>query len=203
MEKNAPTCRAVLVSLVVLVLCGVLVPTACVVPPPGPCTGASDCDDGLYCNGAETCVNGACVDGTSPCTEGQTCDDENDVCVVEGCLSDADCADDEFCDTATGECVVNENLFAVIALDKADVGGNFDTVHPLHTNCTVCHHADPAAGFQSCRTAGCHDDDPNGPNSFKDAAHDQDESGDGCRACHAAEFDNNNCAFCHILLATP
>ncbi|MGD2108472.1 MAG: cytochrome c3 family protein [Phycisphaerae bacterium] len=188
----------VLLSLCALCAGLVVLVAGCPLIEPTPeCAVAADCDDGLYCNGAETCVDGSCVSGTSPCDAGVTCDEDTDTCEVAGCQSDEDCEDDEFCDVMTGECVVNENLYALIALDRNADGGNFDEVHPLHTMCTACHHTEPAAGFQSCRN--CHSDDPNGVNSFKDVAHDQNESGDGCASCHAAEFADN-CAFCHILL---
>jgi len=116
----------------------------------------------------------------------------------QGCTSDADCEAGEFCDTQTGGCATNENLFATTALDT-----DFDRVHGLHQSapsvtCANCHHQDPVdAGINDCRL--CHADDPNGTNSFKDAAHDMDESGDGCRQCHAAEFEDN-CSFCHTEL---
>ncbi|MCA9580544.1 MAG: hypothetical protein KC416_02040 [Myxococcales bacterium] len=39
----------------------------------GPCTNASDCDDGLYCNGQETCDEGTCQAGTPPADDGISC----------------------------------------------------------------------------------------------------------------------------------
>ncbi len=197
MERFAPTWKALFASLAICALCLALLPTGCV--PPGPCVTDADCvDDGLFCNGGEVCVAGVCGHSGSPCEEGVECDEESDVCLIEEvCESDADCEMGEFCDVTTGECIVDANLFAVVAIDPNEDGGNWDVVHPLHTVCTVCHHTEPDADYQSCRN--CHSDDPNGVNSFKDVAHDQNESGDGCAACHAAEFEDN-CAFCHILL---
>jgi len=197
MERSGPRFRAAAVSLVICTLCvGVVIFVAgCPTPPPAPaCTGDAECDDGLFCNGAETCANGTCQDGANPCDAGVTCDEDTDECVEEGgCTTDGDCEDGEFCDVQTGECVTNENLYETTALDT-----DFDRVHALHTTCTACHHAEPvAAGFQSCRI--CHADDPNEANSFKDVAHDANESGDGCRMCHDGEFADN-CAFCHTAL---
>jgi hypothetical protein len=197
MEKSAPTCKTAAVWLALCALCVGLALFTAGCPTEPPCNTNADCDDGLFCNGAETCVDGVCVDGTSPCDEGVTCDEDADACVIEGCQSDTDCEEGEFCDTQTGECLPNVNLYGVVALDRNEDGGNWDAIHPLHTNCTACHHEEPAAGFQSCRT--CHADDPNGVNSFKDVAHDQNESGDGCRMCHADDFAD--CAYCHIALS--
>jgi hypothetical protein len=205
MEKSAPRYKTVFASLAVCALCVALLSTACVTPPP-PCTGDAECDDGLFCNGAETCVDGVCTDGTNPCDTDATCDEDADTCVIEGCMSDADCGIGEFCDVVLHECILNENLFRIVALDLEEDGGNFDAIHLANdhgdpANCAGCHHADPAAGFLGCRTAGCHADDPNELNSYKDVAHDQNESGDGCAApgCHQDDFQDN-CALCHILL---
>jgi hypothetical protein len=141
------------------------------------CTTDDDCETD------EICVDGACV---VPST---------------GCLSDADCEDGQFCDTDTGECVDNENLYDVTRVD-ADYDPRVHFEPSGHAVCTVCHHAaDEAAGIpnaagQAC--VPCHSDDPNVPGSFKEVAHDQNESGDGCRMCHAADF--SNCAYCHPLV---
>jgi len=138
--------------------------------PVGPdCTSNADCDDGLYCNGAETCTNDECQPGTNPC-------------VVVG----------QTCNEETDTCELDPSLFETNALID-----DFANVHPLHTTCTACHHEDPPAGFTSCTT--CHSDDPANSNSFKEVAHDQNESGDGCRLCHDAEWEDN-CAFCHTAL---
>ena len=190
MEKPTQKYKAAVVSLALCTLCVglTLFATGCVIEPP--CETNAECDDGLFCNGAETCVDGVCQDGANPCEEGQDCDEDNDVCVVEGCQTDDDCEEGQFCDA--GECVTSENLYGTIAFDT-----DYDTVHPLHMSCTACHHDEPvSAGFQSCRI--CHADDPNAVNSFKDVAHDQNESGDGCRMCHADDFAD--CAFCHTAL---
>jgi hypothetical protein len=108
-------------------------------------------------------------------------------------MSDEDCEEGEFCDTQTGECVVNENLYEVTKVD-ADYPDRVHFEPSGHLNCTVCHHTEPDAANTGC--LACHSDDPNVPNSFKEVAHDMNESGDGCRMCHAAEFEDN-CAFCH------
>ena len=191
MEKPTQKYKAAVVSLTLCTLCVglTLFATGCVIEPP--CETNAECDDGLFCNGAETCVDGVCQDGTNPCEEGQDCDEDSDVCVVEGCQTDDDCEEGQFCDA--GECVTSENLYGTIAFDT-----DFDRVHALHLSCMDCHHAgiptEPGTG--SCRI--CHADDPNGVNSFKDAAHDQNESGDGCRMCHADDFAD--CAYCHTAL---
>ena len=137
------------------------------------CTSDTDCDDDLFCNGAETCVAGQCQPGTDPCAIGTTCNEETDTCDPMGAPSPYE-------------------TNALLA--------DFERVHGLHqaVDCAACHHAEPVdAGFGSCTT--CHPDDPNEFNSFKDVAHDQNESGDGCRSCHDAEW-SDNCAFCHTAL---
>jgi hypothetical protein len=210
MDKTVPAYRAALVSLIASASCVGLVAlgTGCPGPTPTPsCTTDDDCaDDGLYCNGEEVCVNGQCGHGGDPCTGAATCDEDENTCVVEGCQSDDDCGIGEFCDVVLAECILNENLFRIVALDLEEDGGNFTAIHLANdhgdpANCAACHHADHEAGFQSCRTAGCHSDDPNGVNSYKDVAHDQNESNDGCAAsgCHADDFVDN-CALCHLLL---
>ncbi len=142
------------------------------------CTADADCNDGLFCNGTETCVETACQAGSAPCLAGQTCDEEGEVCVGE-------------------ESPFETNVF----LDE------FDRVHGLHRTafptCTVCHHDEPvSAGFGRC--SECHSLDPAELNSYKDIAHDQNESGDGCRMCHDDERNDDdtwNCSFCHTLLS--
>ncbi len=139
------------------------------------CTSDTDCDDGLFCNGAETCVEGSCQPGTDPCPVGTTCNEETDTC---------------------------EGMGAPSAYETNAFIEEFDRVHELHktvvSSCTVCHHTEPVdAGYGSCTI--CHPDDPNEYHSFKWVAHDQNESGDGCRSCHAAEW-SDNCAFCHTAL---
>ncbi len=58
-------------------------------PPYTPCTGDSDCDDGLFCNGAEFCVDGECRSCTQPCTQEQTCSDGSDECLPNGAPGDS------------------------------------------------------------------------------------------------------------------
>jgi Cys-rich repeat protein len=168
----------------------------CEAAPTG-CTSDEDCEEGEVCN-TET---GECEAAPAGCTsdedcaEGEICNTETGECEAAptGCTSDDDCAENEFCDTQTGECIVNENLYGTTAFDT-----DFDRVHPLHTSCMECHHTGiPSAGQGDCRT--CHSDDPNVANSYKEVAHDDNESGDGCRMCHAAEFEDN-CAYCHTAL---
>ena len=203
MKKNIRSCRNKAIPVVV-VMCGVgvlLLAAGCpLIPPPSLCTSDADCTGGLVCD-LET---GMCVEPPTGCTsdadcaEGLVCDTETGQCVEpSGCTSDDDCEEGEFCDTQTGECVVNENLFATTALDT-----DFDRVHGLHqdspqVDCTDCHHSEPEnAGFGDCRE--CHADDPGDAISFQAVAHDDNESGDGCRMCHGGEWDN--CAFCHTAL---
>jgi hypothetical protein len=202
MRELTPGFRVVSVSLGICALCAglVLFGTGC--PVVDGCTANADCDDGLYCNGAETCTNGLCAAGTAPCAEGEECVEASDSCTsAAGCETDADCEEGEFCDAETGECTVNVNVYAVTKVD-ADYAErvHYDFEESIHTSCAACHHAaDTEAGLPDASNTGCetcHSDDPNQPNSFKDIAHDANESGDGCRMCHDAEF-TGNCAFCH------
>ena len=178
MENTASKNRITLASLGMCMLCAALVVlgTACPTPTPEPkptpdCTSDDDCTGDQVCN----IVTGDCEEPTPP-----------------GCTIDDECGDNEFCDE-TGTCVGNANLYGTTAFDA-----DFDRVHPLHTNCAGCHHVaiptEPGTG--SCRT--CHSDDPNVANSFKEVAHDQNESGDGCRQCHDADW--SDCSFCHTAL---
>ncbi len=139
-----------------------------------------DCETDADCADGETCVDGECVAPPS------------------GCQSDEDCEDGEFCDTGTGECVDNVNLYATTYFSDDGAGGPVHTAHLDGgvADCTSCHHSDPPAGFTVCAT--CHSEDPDVANSYKDVAHDMNESGGGCRLCHDADWDN--CAFCHPLL---
>lgn len=198
MEKSTPKYKVAVVSLALCTLCVglALFATGCVIQPP--CMTDADCDDGLFCNGAETCVDEVCQDGTNPCEEGQDCDEDNAVCVVEGCQSNEDCPEGEVCDVQTAECFEPVNLYATTRFDT-----DKDTVHMApsgHVTCTACHHAAddeagvPAAAGQAC--VACHADDPNEFNSFKSVAHDSNASGDGCYLCHADEIDND-CGYCH------
>ena len=191
--------RSTAVSLVMCLL-GVgiiLLGTACP-PKPPVCTSDTDCAVGEVCNTA----TGQCEAGPTGCTsdedcaEGEVCNTETGQCEVAptGCTSDEDCQEDEFCDVQTGDCVVNENLYEVTKVD-ADYAERVHFAPSGHMNCAACHHSEPDATGKGCLTAGCHSDDPNVPNSFKDVAHDENESGDGCRMCHAADFAN--CAYCH------
>lgn len=187
MGKTASNCKATVVSLAVCVLCVSLVFLGTGCPPQPPvCTADADCDDGLFCNGAETCVNAVCQAGTDPCEEGQTCDEDNDVCVPEGCQSDEDCAEGEFCDTQTGECVVNEQVYETAEFDHDFHSGSFD--------CAMCHHE--GAGFSTCDT--CHDRDEvvGGIAVLKDAMHSPDG---GCWQCHTEQNADGtrDCSVCH------
>ena len=176
MKNTAPRqTNMVTVALCALCIGFAFLCTGC--PQPTTCTSDADCTGGQVCN----TTTGQCETPTGVCT------------------SDADCAEGEFCDTGTGECVVNENLYDTTRFDT-----DKDAVHMTpagHTNCTVCHH--PADGDMPDATAQpcvpCHSEDPDHPTSFKWAAHDLNESGDGCRTCHAAQF-SDNCAYCHPLL---
>ena len=184
MENSAPRIRTAAVSAVVSMLCiGLaLFGTGCPTPPPTPgCTSDADCAGDLVCNTA-----------TGQCEEP----------APVGCTSDADCEEGQFFDTGTGECVANENLYEVTKVD-ADYDSRVHFEPSGHADCTVCHHAAneeagmPNAAAQAC--VPCHSDDPDVANSYKAVAHDLNESGDGCRMCHAAEW-SDNCAFCHPLL---
>ncbi len=55
----------------------------------GPCTDASQCDDGLFCNGVEFCLDDECQACTSPCAASQTCDEQIDECAPNGAPGDA------------------------------------------------------------------------------------------------------------------
>lgn len=198
MENSGLKYRSAVVSLATGLLGVGLIFVVAGCPNGGPacdCTQDADCDDGLYCNGQETCDGCNCQAGTDPCAADETCDEEGDTCAppAGACETNDDCEEGEFC--ANGVCVENVNLYGTIAFDT-----EFDRVHPLHTSCTDCHHTGlpSGEGTGSCRV--CHSDDPNELNSFKDVAHDMNESGDGCRMCHAGEFDDN-CVFCHTALA--
>lgn len=150
----------------------------CVPGPQPECAADADCDDGLFCNGAETCTDGACQPGIAPCTAGLVCDEEGDACAAE------------------------ELAFATNAFFD-----DFDRVHGLHRAavpaCTTCHHDQPvSAGFAKC--SECHSLAAADLNSYKEMAHDENESGDGCRACHAQEQNDDGtwkCSFCHTGLS--
>jgi hypothetical protein len=82
-------------------------------PGPDPCifSPTASCDDGVYCNGPETCVGAVCTTGPLPCGAGATCDELNDVCIVEpgACVVDAHCDDAQYCNgperCAAGACI--------------------------------------------------------------------------------------------------
>jgi Cys-rich repeat protein len=167
------------------------------------CTSDDDCPEGEMCNLDTGECEAAPVGCTSDddCPEGEVCNLDTGECEAApaGCTSDEDCAEGEFCEVTTGECIANVNLYEVTRVD-ADYPERVHFEPAGHMDCTVCHHAAdadagiPNAAGMSC--LACHPDDPNEPNSFKNVAHDENGSGDGCRMCHAAEFENN-CKFCH------
>ncbi len=79
------------------------------------CSTDADCSDGDACNGAEICSDNSCGAPAAPLS----CDDQ-DVCTADACdmtdgcsneaiagccVSDAECAIDEICDTIDNECV--------------------------------------------------------------------------------------------------
>ena len=74
------------------------------------CTEDADCDDQLFCTGTETCIDGTCA-AVSACppaidgcvTRGFSCDEENDMCI--DFADDSLCAEGEFCDIYTGDCL--------------------------------------------------------------------------------------------------
>ncbi len=68
----------------------------------GACTGAGECDDGLFCNGVESCAGSTCTNGLPPCETGAFCDEQRDRCWTP-CLGDVQCEPDEFC--SNGACV--------------------------------------------------------------------------------------------------
>ena len=83
------------------------------------CLENNHCQDNNPCNGAETCSSSnACVMGSDPCLETPAIDvcvttdvDDGYICEEVGCLTDADCGDDnlcngtESCNLDTNECV--------------------------------------------------------------------------------------------------
>ncbi|MFH1111060.1 MAG: hypothetical protein V1790_17970 [Planctomycetota bacterium] len=190
MTKSVNGFKVLAVSLGICVLCAglVLFGTGCPTSTSG-CTTNAQCDDGLYCNGAETCANGTCAAGTSPCAQGVTCDETANTCAAAGCGSDADCAEGEFCDTQTGECVVNVNLYETVEFDHG--------FHQGVSDCGTCHH--DGAGFSTCDT--CHDRDAvvGGIPVLQDAMHNVDT---GCWACHDDTTVDGlrDCRVCHTAL---
>lgn len=171
----------------------------CVTAPGPECTTDADCANG------EVCVNGVCEEAPAPecttdadCAEGMVCVDG--VCEeapAPECTSNGDCAEGEVCEDGVCVPAVEEAPYETNAFTDDQ-----EALHAAHadtgvSDCTTCHHSDPPAGFVSCTQ--CHSDNPNEFNSYKEVAHDQNESGDGCRACHDAEW-SDNCAFCHTAL---
>jgi len=171
-------------------------------PPVLPCTTDADCAGDL-----NICIEGVCTEvecvTDADCTEDQVCNDVHeceDVPAPE-CTTDADCDEAEFCNDG-GACeALVDDAYATNAFADDGAGGPLHTAHANAgvSDCTACHHSDPPAGFVAC--TDCHDDDPNEFNSYKSVAHDQNESGTGCRSCHDAEWEDN-CAFCHTALAS-
>lgn len=108
-----------------------------------------------------------------------------------GCTSDNDCADEQVCNTDTGECVLNTNLFATVTFDHDFHGGAFD--------CTTCHHA----GLTACGDCHNRDEVVNGIPTLKDAQHDPEQY--GCWNCHDEEFPGGtrDCSVCHTDLNQP
>jgi hypothetical protein len=47
---------------------------------PRGCTGAADCDDGLFCNGTESCHQGRCLSSGNPCPAGGYCTEYSATC---------------------------------------------------------------------------------------------------------------------------
>ena len=198
-ERHTGDTPAVL-ALVCLMGVGLMV-AGCPTPPapPAACTTDADCAGDL-----NICIEGACTEVAcvtdADCAENQVCNATHeceDVPAPE-CTIDADCDEGEFCnDDGDCEALVDDAYTTNAFTDDQEA------LHAAHadadvSDCTTCHHSDPPAGFVSC--TDCHDDDPNEFNSFKEVAHDQNESGDGCRLCHADEWEDN-CAFCHTALA--
>ena len=193
MENTTPKHKRTIASLAVCLL-GVgliLTGTACPpIPPVCTCSTDADCDDGLFCNGPETCDGCNCLAGTNPCAEGETCDEDNDVCVGVGCESGADCAECEFCDVVTGECVPNENLYETAAFD-----------HEFHQalGCNMCHHEAGGAAFAACDVCHNRDEVVAAAPVLKDAMHSPDG---GCWQCHNEENPDGtrDCSVCHTAL---
>ena len=144
----------------------------------------------MFCNGQETCDGCNCQAGTNPCAEGEECDEENDRCVTEGCQSDADCEEGQFCDTQTGECVDNEQLYETVTFD-----------HDFHSgavSCGTCHH--DGAGLSTCDTCHNRDEVVGGIPVLKDVMHDPDG---GCWQCHNEQTADGlrDCSVCHTALS--
>ncbi len=72
-----------------------------------PCSGDSQCDDGLFCNGEEACVGGFCREDSNQCP-GQTCDEDMDECGPSTCNSDNSCDLTENCNSCPDDCVSND-----------------------------------------------------------------------------------------------
>jgi len=74
------------------------------------CTEDADCDDQLFCTGTEMCIDGTCaaVSACPPAIDGCvmrgfSCNEENDMCI--DFADDSLCAEGEFCDINTGDCL--------------------------------------------------------------------------------------------------
>ena len=176
-------------------------------PPPTPeCTTNADCDEGEVCNEDGECEAAPAPECTSngDCDEGEVCneDGECEAAPTPECTSNGDCDEGEVCNE-DGECetapVVEDPYETNVFMDE------FNRVHGLHQaafpDCTTCHHSDPPAGLSRC--SECHSLDPNEFNSYKFVAHDENESGDGCRSCHSGETTDDGawrCSFCHTAL---
>lgn len=65
--------------------------------------GSPPCpDDGRFCNGTESCdePSDRCVSFGNPCESGETCNEDTNDCApgcTTACVTNADCADDRFC----------------------------------------------------------------------------------------------------------
>jgi hypothetical protein len=86
-----------------------------------PCIEDADCDDGIFCNGTEYCSGGFCaavdacavaIDGCV--TRGAFCDEDADICV--DFADDSLCAEGEFCDVVTGNCVEIQTTCGMVQL---------------------------------------------------------------------------------------
>lgn len=104
----------------------------------GACDHVADdsaCDNGLFCDGAERCDAAlGCAGGEPPCRDG-LCDEASDSCGGPICTSDADCADDDFCNgvevCASGACSPGTSwgqaCYDAAPLSRNQQSGSFNT----------------------------------------------------------------------------
>lgn len=93
----------------------------------GKCQGRA-CATSAQCGMEERCDDGACVSGCDvdeDCYPGDTCQTETSTCEAAACTDTRiDCAFEQFCNSATGECYDAGGYYCHPCLDDGDCGGS-------------------------------------------------------------------------------